>query len=51
VILYIISGIGFIERIGDIVNDRFTYKLQYDQNRHEDDIVIIKIDDKTLDSL
>jgi hypothetical protein len=42
---------AFVERIGNIVNDTFTYKLQYSQNRHNDDIVIIKIDDKTLDNL
>lgn len=50
-ILYFLSQIQFIERIGNIVNDTFTYRLQYTQNKHSDDIVIIKIDDITLDSL
>lgn len=51
VLLYIISFIPFAERIGNIVNDTFTYRLQYTQNRHNDDIVILKIDDRTLDNL
>jgi class 3 adenylate cyclase/CHASE2 domain-containing sensor protein len=49
--LYVISSISFIERTGNIVNDTFTYRLQYTQNRHNDEIVIIKIDDRTLDTL
>ncbi len=49
--VYILWRLSFIERMEHIVNDTFSYKLQYTQNRHNDDIVIIKIDDATLDSL
>lgn len=50
-ILYILSSFSFVERIWNTFNDYFTYKLQYKENRHNDDIVIVKIDDKTFESL
>ncbi len=49
--VYMLGKISFIERIWNIVNDTLTYKLQYNQNRHSEDIVILKIDDRTLESL
>lgn len=45
------GNIGFIERISNGVNDVFTYKIRFQNNLHADNIVIVKIDDRTLDSL
>lgn len=50
-LLSILSLFTYIERLGDIVNDSLTYKQFYTSNLHNDDIVIIKIDDRTLDTL
>jgi class 3 adenylate cyclase/CHASE2 domain-containing sensor protein len=49
--LHIISPISYVERISHIINDRFTFRSQYSENKHTQDIVIIKIDDTTLDAI
>jgi len=49
--VYIVSLSPFTQKIGNTINDIFTYKLQYKSNSHNDEIVIIKIDDRTLDSI
>lgn len=45
------SVTGVFERTSQGFNDIFTHKLQYSHNMHQDDIVIVKIDDATLDTL
>lgn len=41
----------FFASIANIVNDSVTYRFHYFQNIHPDDIVIVSIDDKTLDNI
>lgn len=50
-LLFIFSRFDFVEKVGNTINDTFTYRLQYGQNMHSGDVVIIAIDDRTLDSL
>lgn len=42
---------NFINSIGKYIDDNFIFSLNYVSNKHDNDVVIIKIDDKTLDSL
>lgn len=51
VLVFVLSTFSYIERLGNIVNDSLTYKQFYTDNLHDDDIVILKIDDRTLDTL
>lgn len=47
---FIITHYFLPERISQSFNDTFTYWLSYKQNIHENDVVIVKIDDYTLDN-
>ena len=51
ILLYIASSFTYIDRISHVINDNLTYRYFYNDNIHPDDIVILKIDDRTLDSL
>jgi class 3 adenylate cyclase/CHASE2 domain-containing sensor protein len=51
ILVLFISSFALVSSISDNVNDAFSYKLQYQHNPHSGNIVIVKIDDKTLDNV
>lgn len=42
---------SLISNISNNVNDTLTYRLQYKENLHDNKVVIVKIDDASLDSI
>ena len=50
-IIFWASSFSLVSSISDNINDTVTYRLQYQSNRHDWNIVIIKIDDKSLDTI
>lgn len=50
-LVFILSYSSLFSSVSYIFNDAFTYKLQYQNNLHDNSVVIVKIDDNTLDSL
>jgi len=45
-----ITDTRVVNEVRNVINDRFTYQKLYRSNVHNDDIVIIRIDDYTLDT-
>ena len=50
-VIFVAWSFSLIWNISDTVNDTLTYRLQYQNNIHPWDVVIIKIDDKSLDTI
>lgn len=48
---WINSESNFIRTVGDVVDDTLLYKRIYPENNHQNEVVIIKVDKKTLDTL
>lgn len=42
---------SLVSNISENINDTLTYRLQYPSNSHNNDVVIVKIDDTSLDSI
>lgn len=42
---------SIIDRIAQTVNDRVSYRVLYPSNAHRDEVVIVAIDDRSLDAL
>lgn len=51
VCIWYLLSFSLFSSLAGLVNDTFSYKLQYANNAHENNVVIIKIDDKSLDIL
>ncbi|MCH8518804.1 adenylate/guanylate cyclase domain-containing protein [Candidatus Gracilibacteria bacterium] len=49
-VLYTLKDTRVLSEVGYLVNDRFTYQKLYQKNPHDNEIVIVRIDDKTLDA-
>lgn len=50
ILLWMSWKVFFIEGIWNIINDKISYQIQYKQNRHSNNIAIIKIDERTLEA-
>jgi len=50
-IVFIALSTSLISNISQNINDTFTHALQYPSNIHNNEVVVVKIDDATLDSV
>lgn len=51
IVIFLLSKSVFFTSLAQSFDDSFTYKIHYSHNNHNGDIVIIKIDDYTLNAL
>lgn len=49
--VFFLSTTSFFASLAQSFDDSFTYKIHYPHNPHSEDIVIVKIDDYTLNAL